>query len=93
MPKYAHSFCTYTAQSLNVSRNTTVNPLPAMNLSTNTKHKAFVDFTNVSGVEDIPLKSEKTNVAHELMPRLDEKENVGNVGIFWRIFSKMSIHY
>ena len=44
-----------------------------MNLSTTTKRKAFVDLTNVSSDEDIPLKSEKTNDAHEVMPYIDEK--------------------
>ena len=45
-------------------------------VSSNIKRKAFVDLSNVSSDEDVPLKSDNINNAIDFMPLVDGKENV-----------------
>ena len=45
-------------------------------VSSNIKRKAFVDLSNVSSDEDVPLKSDNINSALDFMPLVDGKENV-----------------
>ena len=43
--------------------------------SPNIQRKAFVNMTNVSSDEEIPLKTEKFNSVHDFMPCLGDKEH------------------